>query len=37
MISSKTLSVLLEAYQKTSHSFIPTLPLELALVELMGK
>jgi DNA polymerase-3 subunit gamma/tau len=36
MISSKTLSVLLEAYQKTSHSFIPMLPLELALVELVG-
>jgi hypothetical protein len=37
MISSKTLASLLEAYQKTNHAFIPSLPLELALVELLDK
>ncbi len=35
-ISSKSLARLLEAYQEMRHSFIPELPLELALVEILG-
>jgi DNA polymerase-3 subunit gamma/tau len=37
MISSKSLSILLDAYQKSTHAFIPELPLELALVEILGE
>lgn len=35
-LSSKNLAVLLDAYQRSSHAFIPELPLELALVEMIG-
>jgi DNA polymerase-3 subunit gamma/tau len=35
-ITSKTLSVLLGAYQSMKFAFIPQLPLELALVEILG-
>ena len=36
-ISSQTLLALLEAYQHSYNAFIPELPLELALVKIMGK
>ena len=36
-ISSKTLARLLQAYQELRFAFIPELPLELALVDLLGK
>ncbi len=36
-ISSKTLSILLDAYQKGRYAFISELPLELALVEILSK
>ena len=35
-ISSNTLLILLEKYQSLKYSFIPELPLELALVEILG-
>lgn len=36
MITSKTLEILLEAEQRQSKAFIPTLPLELAVIKLVG-
>lgn len=36
-ISSRTLGVLLEAYQKLPYAFIASIPLELALVEITDK
>lgn len=35
-ISSNTLSILLETYQALHHSFIATLPLELALIKILN-
>jgi DNA polymerase-3 subunit gamma/tau len=37
LLRSKALSVLLEQYQNIDNAFIPELPLELALVEIIGK
>ncbi len=37
MFNSLTLSVLLEAYQNIDHAFISELPLELALIKILGK
>lgn len=37
MLRSKALAVLLEAYQNIDNAFITELPLELALVEILGK
>ena len=36
-ITSKTLVVLLDAYQNMKFAFIPQLPLEIALVEILGE
>ncbi|PCI20021.1 DNA polymerase III, subunit gamma and tau [Candidatus Wolfebacteria bacterium] len=36
-ISSKSLLVLLEAYQQIMYSFIPELPLELAMITILGQ
>ena len=36
-LSSAVLVALLEAYQQIDHSFIPELPLELALLKISGK
>ncbi len=36
-ISSKTLEALLEAERNIKHAFVKTLPLEVALVNLLGK
>ena len=35
-INAKTLTVFLEAYQNISYAFIPELPLELALIKIIG-
>ena len=37
MLRSKALSILLEAYQNIDNAFIAELPLELALVKILGK
>jgi len=37
LLRSKALTVLLEQYQNIDNAFIPELPLELALVEIIGK
>jgi len=36
-VNEKTLLVLLEAYDQIGRSYVPSLPLELALVKLLGK
>ena len=36
-LNSATLAVLLEAYQNIDNAFVPELPLELALVKILGK
>lgn len=36
-LSGRTLLVMLEAYDRSKHSVVPELPLELALVELLGE
>jgi hypothetical protein len=36
VFTSKTLSILLDAYLKIDASFIKTLPLELAIVDILG-
>jgi DNA polymerase-3 subunit gamma/tau len=37
MLRSQSLATLLESYQKMDHAFIPELPLELALIKIIGK
>ena len=37
MLRSNSLSILLEAYQNIDRAFVTELPLELALVEIIGK
>jgi len=36
-VSEQSLSVMLDAYSQISYSYIPQLPLELALIKLLGK
>ncbi len=36
-INSKTLTRLLQAYQEVLHTFIPVLPIEIALIDLIGE
>jgi hypothetical protein len=37
MINSRSLAVLLEAYQNIDNSFVAELPLELALIKIINK